>query len=287
MNNSPVAMYWEKFDNNDIKCGLCPHKCNIKENRIGKCGVRENRNGILFASGYGCITSLALDPIEKKPLYLFHPGKKIISIGGYGCNMNCPFCQNHHISMEYQNTNIEYMTPAVIKEIALMATGDNNIGVAYTYNEPFINYEFVNECSRMIRKAGLTNVLVTNGYINKEPLINILPFIDAMNIDLKGFSNNTYNKLGGKLEPVKTTIELSHNVCHVEITTLVIPDENDHEVEDIAKWLSTIDVNIPYHLSRFFPRYRYTNKIPTPPEMMYKLRDTAKNYLCNVFIGNM
>jgi len=179
------------------------------------------------------------------------------------------------------------MTPEVIKEIAVMAIQDKNIGVAYTYNEPLISYEFVSECSTLIREAGLVNVLVTNGYINKEPLVNLLPSIDAMNIDLKGYSNKTYNKLGGTLEPVKETIEISNEACHVEVTTLVVPDINENDVEYIAQWLSSIDSNIPYHLTRFYPRYIYSGKEPTSPEMMYKLRDIAERYLHNVFIGNM
>jgi len=287
MSEDRIAMYWEKYENNDIKCGLCPHNCYIKENTAGKCGARENRAGSLIASGYGCVTSIALDPIEKKPLYMFHPGKKIVSIGGYGCNLNCPHCQNHNISMEYQKVKIEHMTPEIIKEIAVMAVEDGNIGVAYTYNEPLIGYEFVISCSNLIRREGLMNVLVTNGYINEEPLTNIIPLIDAMNIDIKGYHNRTYNKLGGTLEPVKRTIEMSHNECHIEVTTLVIPGENEDEVEEIALWLSKIDPNIPYHLSRFYPRYKYSDRAPTPPETMFRLRDTAEKYLNHVFIGNM
>jgi len=287
MSEDRFAVYWEKTDNKNIKCGLCPHKCNIKEAGTGKCGVRKNRDGALIASGYGSITSIALDPIEKKPLYMFHPGKKIVSIGGYGCNLNCPFCQNHHISMDYQSVKSERLTPETIKEVALMAIEDGNIGVAYTYNEPLIGYEFIVDCATLIREAGLANVLVTNGYINKEPLEDILPLIDALNIDFKGYSKKTYNRLGGTPEPVMRTIETSNKVCHVEVTTLVIPNENEEDVEEIAKWLSTIDPEIPYHLSRFYPRYKYSGKAPTLKETMYRLRDIAQRYLANVFIGNM
>jgi len=287
MSNDRVAIYWEKTDNNEVKCGLCPHKCNIKEAGIGICGVRENRDGTLIASGYGSITSIALDPIEKKPLYMFHPGKKIVSIGGYGCNLHCPFCQNHHISMDYQSVRRERMTPETIKEVALMAIEDENIGLAYTYNEPLIGYEFIIDCATLIHEAGLVNVLVTNGYINNEPLEDLLPLIDAMNIDFKGYINKTYRRLGGTPEPVMHTIETSNKVCHVEVTTLVIPNENEEDVEEIAKWLSAIDPEIPYHLSRFYPRYKYSDKTPTQKETMYRLRDIAQRYLSNVFIGNM
>jgi len=189
--------------------------------------------------------------------------------------------------MDYKSVRSERMTPETIKEVALLAIEDGNIGVAYTYNEPLIGYEFIFDCATLIREAGLVNVLVTNGYINKEPLEELLPLIDAMNIDLKGYFNKTYNRLGGTPEPVMRTIETSNKVCHVEVTTLVIPNENEVDVEEIAKWLSTIDPEIPYHLSRFYPRYKYSDKAPTPTETMYRLRDTAQRYLTNVFIGNI
>jgi len=287
MGEDHVAKYWEKAENNAVKCGLCPHRCRIKENQVGKCGVRTNRNGILIASGYGLITSIALDPIEKKPLYQFHPGKKIVSIGGYGCNFHCPFCQNYDISIEYQNAKVELMTPEVVKEVALLAVQDENIGIAYTYNEPLIGYEFVLDCSKMIRDAGLMNVLVTNGYINEEPFTELLPYIDALNIDVKGYNSRTYDMVGGTLDVVKGIVEASYKVCKVEVTTLVLPDENEDDVEEIAKWLKSIDPEIPYHLSRSFPRYKYSGRAPTPPETMFRLRDIAKEYLENVFIGNM
>ena len=179
------------------------------------------------------------------------------------------------------------MTPELVTEVALMAVEDKNIGIAFTYNEPLIGYEFIMDSSTLIRKAGLVNVLVTNGYINKEPLEQLLSVIDGMNIDLKGIHNRTYNLVGGTLEPVLNTIEAASKKCHVEVTTLVIPGENDGEVEEIAKWISSIDPEIPYHLSRFFPRYKYSGSDPTPPETMYKVYDKAKRYLKNVFIGNM
>ena len=282
-----VAEFWENIGNSTIKCGLCPHYCNIPDNKLGKCGVRRNREGKLMAASYGLVTSVALDPIEKKPLYMFHPGKKIVSIGSYGCNLNCAFCQNHNISMEYNNIKPERMTPELVTEVALLAVQDGNLGVAYTYNEPLIGYEFVKDCSKMIRKEGLMNVLVTNGYINKEPLEELLPSIDALNIDIKAYNDRTYNEVGGTLEPVKSTIEIANKVCHVEATTLVIPEINEDDVEKIAVWLSKINPDIPYHLSRFFPRYKYSDREPTPPEKMYKLYDIAKKHLKNVFLGNI
>ena len=287
MNDIKIASYWEESDNNTIKCGLCPHYCKIAENQTGKCGVRINQNGVLIASGYGCVTSVALDPIEKKPLYMFKPGKKIVSIGSYGCNFNCRFCQNYQISKEYDAVETKRLTPEIITETAILAKMDENIGIAYTYNEPIIGYEFIYDCSLMIREAGLANVLVTNGYINEEPLSKLLPNIDALNIDIKGYSDRTYNMVGGTLEPVKNAIKMANVVCHVEVTTLLIPDENENDVEEIAKWLSTIDPDIPYHLSRFFPRHKYSNKKQTSQEAMYTAFNTAKKHLNNVFLGNM
>ena len=285
------AKYCTKLTNNTIKCELCPHYCHIQENQTGKCGVRTNRAGELYADSYGCVTSIALDPIEKKPLYMFHPGKKIVSIGSYGCNFKCPFCQNYGISMEYiVNRTVPLtprMTPELVAEVATLAVQDGNIGVAYTYNEPLIGYEFVKDCSQLIHEAGLLNVLVTNGYINAEPLAELLPLIDALNIDIKGYNKRTYKMLDGTLDAVKSTIETASKACHVEVTTLVIPNENIDDIEEISKWLATINPEIPYHLSRFFPRYKYADKAPTPPDTMHKLHDIAKRHLKNVFLGNM
>jgi len=218
---------------------------------------------------------------------MYKKGSKIVSVGSFGCNLRCQFCQNYNISLEYTNTKIEKLTPELVLEVAKLAVQDGNIGIAYTYNEPLIGYEFIKDTSRLIRNEGLANVLVTNGYINEEPLREILPYIDALNIDIKGYSDRTYNKLGGTLEPVKTAIEIANESCHVEVTTLILQNENENEVEKIAKWLSGISKDIPYHLSRFFPRYKYSDSEPTPPETMYRLYDVAKKYLKNVFLGNI
>ena len=301
MDNSVKAMFWTHSKDNkeskDIICQLCPHYCKIVDGAVGKCGVRTNVNGTLMASSYGKVTSIALDPIEKKPLYEFYPGSTIVSIGSVGCNLHCPFCQNHSISLEYKNItaeslhadfqHTEYLTPETIVEVAKQSIPDKNIGIAYTYNEPLIGYEFILDCFKLIRRAGLKNVLVTNGYINPEPLKEILPYIDAMNIDIKGNKKGTYDVVGGTPEPVKKTIELATASCHVEVTTLVIPGENEDEIEGIAQWLAQVDPKIPYHLSRFFPRYKYKEKNPTTIETMYKVRDVAKRYLKNVYLGNV
>ena len=284
------ARYWNADDNMSVRCGLCPHRCRIAENTSGLCGVRQNRNGELIASGYGQVSSVALDPIEKKPLYMFHPGKRVLSIGAYGCNLRCPFCQNYEISMVYAENNAvpsRTTAPSEIAALAVRSVPAGNIGVAYTYNEPIIGYEYLYDCAGLVHNAGLYNILVTNGYINTEPLESLLPLVDAMNIDLKGFTDSFYKKAGGRIEPVKEAIVISHKKCHVELTTLVIPDENENDVKEIAEWISTIDPNIPLHLTRFFPRYRYSNKMPTRTDTMYRLQETAKMYLKNVFVGNM
>ncbi|MCL2627679.1 MAG: AmmeMemoRadiSam system radical SAM enzyme [Oscillospiraceae bacterium] len=285
------AKYWSKSKNSkeskEIVCELCPHYCKIENGSTGKCGARSNTDGELFASSYGFVTSIALDPIEKKPLYEFHSGGKIVSIGSFGCNLHCPFCQNHSISMEYENVGYDYLTPALICDIAVRSIPDGNIGVAYTYNEPLIGYEHVFDTSVLVRRTDLKNVLVTNGYINEAPFLELLPYIDAMNIDIKGGTDRTYNMVGGTLRHVKNIVELAYSSCHVEVTTLVVPGENEDEIEDIAKWLASIDPKIPYHLSRFFPRFMYKDKKTTPIETMYKARDVASRYLDKIYLGNV
>ena len=290
MNLNVEAQYWQSKaskENKDVACVLCPHSCLVKVDQVGFCGVRENREGVLFASSYGAVTSLALDPIEKKPLYHFQRGKKIVSIGGYGCNFRCGYCQNHKISIEYKKAKIDFMYPEMIAQFAIATKKDGNIGIAYTYNEPLISYEFIHDCAVYAKKAGLMNVLVTNGYINKEPLKKLLPLIDAMNIDIKAFDERTYNKFGGRLEPVLDAVQTASGTCHVELTTLVLPGDNENDIERIARWIARIDQNIPFHLSRFYPRHEYINKQPTPFETMHRAKAVAENYLTYVYLGNM
>lgn len=289
-----IARHWESSKENAeskdckiVKCLLCPNFCVIGEGGKGACGVRVNVDGTLVATSYGKVTSIALDPIEKKPLYEFRPGAAILSVGSYGCNFHCPFCQNHTISLEYENTQAESVMPEEITQLAKKTVPSGNIGVAYTYNEPLINFEYVYDCCKMIKQAGLVNVLVTNGHINPEPLREILPLIDAMNIDIKGGAEGTYKTIGGKSDAVKEVVELSHKTCHIEITTLVIPDENEDDVEDIARFIASIDKKIPYHLSRFFPRHKYKDRPPTPLDTMHRTREVATRHLDNVYLGNV
>ena len=281
-----LADFWERSEEN-IHCLLCPVNCVIPKDKYGHCKIRKNIDGKLYADFYGKITAIAIDPIEKKPLYHFYPGSKIVSIGGYGCNMRCPFCQNHSISMG--NPDLISLEPNDLIRIAKEHVPNGNIGVAYTYNEPFINYEYLFDCSKMIKENGLKNVIVTNGFINKEPLLKILPFIDAMNIDLKGFTDDYYKKLTGKLNDVKNTIEIASNKCHIEITTLIIPGENDSEDEmrELSSFIANIDENIPLHISRFFPNFKMMDKSPTPANMIFRLKEIAKENLKYVYEGNI
>ena len=277
-----------------IECELCPHSCKILPGKSGICTVRHNQNGILTAESYGKITSIALDPIEKKPLYHFYPGSKILSVGSYGCNFRCGFCQNHGISMPMQKSSDVYdvyyreYSPEEIAEISKECIGQGNIGAAYTYNEPLIGYEFVEDCARLIKDQGQKNILVTNGFINQKPLEELLPLIDAMNIDLKSFNPLFYREIGGVLDDVRRGIETAALHCHVEITTLIIPQKNDsvEEMESLSEFLAEIDPEIPLHISRFFPAYKMRGASPTPVETIYKLAETARKNLKYVYRGN-
>ena len=274
---------------NKIVCPICPHKCALSPGQTGFCRARSNQGDIIIDDNYGKITAMALDPVEKKPLYHFYRGSKILSIGSFGCNLRCSFCQNYEISMtELKQTDTVYIPPEDLGNKAIELLPQGNIGVAFTYNEPLIGYEYVYDSAKILKDHGLKTVAVTNGYINEEPLSELLPLIDAMNIDLKGFSDDFYKKIAGHLEPVKKTIEQSHRKCHIEVTTLIVPGENDseNEIRDIAKWLASLDKNIPLHISRFFPRYQMTDRSPTPVETVYSLAETAREYLSYVYEGN-
>lgn len=272
------------------QCTLCFHQCQLNEGQVGFCRARKNVNGSVLPLNYGKITSLALDPIEKKPLRQFYPGSKILSIGSFGCNLRCPFCQNYEISMSDEvGVPSIFMSSAEVVKKAVDLIEEGNIGIAYTYNEPLIAYEYVLDCARLAHEQSLKNVVVTNGSITEKPLTELLPYIDAMNIDLKGFTETFYRKLNGDLQTVKRFIELSYTECHVELTTLIIPDENDSEtdMEAEAKWIAGLDPSIPLHITRFFPRYLWIDKEPTPKEVLYRLADIARKYLTHVYVGNV
>ena len=243
----------------------------------------------MIAQSYGAVTSMALDPIEKKPLSRFYPGSYILSLGSYGCTFRCGFCQNHRISMEKAPpASANYPAPEDIAAAARELIARGNIGVAYTYNEPLCGYEFVMDCARLIKAQGQKNALVTNGYINPEPLARLLPLTDAMNIDLKAFTPEFYREIGGDLQPVLNTITTAAAHCHVEITTLIIPGKNDAEahMRELCQWLAGISTDMPLHISRFFPAYRWQNIPPTPVQTIYRLVDIAREYLQYVYAGN-
>lgn len=272
-----------------VQCEICPHHCRIEEGHIGLCNGRTNQKGTIVSENYGKLTAMALDPIEKKPLYHFYPGSKILSVGSYGCNLNCPFCQNCDISMTGgADTQTEEVTCEELVRKALNYMNKGNIGIAYTYNEPLIGYEFVRDCAKLIRQYDLKNVVVTNGYICEEPLLSLLPWIDAFNIDLKGFTEEFYHKLRGDLATVKRTIELAAAKCHVEVTTLIIPGENDSEEEmmELSGWLAGISTEIPLHISRFFPRWKMQDREATPVDKVYHLAEIARINLKYVHEGN-
>jgi pyruvate formate lyase activating enzyme len=272
-----------------VLCGICPQNCMIEEGHTGFCRARSNREGAVRDDNYGLITSIALDPIEKKPLKRFHPGSRVLSVGSYGCNLRCSFCQNHDISMaDGKTADTAYLSPEELVKKAEDQVKHGNIGIAYTYNEPLVGLEYVRDCSKLAAEKGLKNVVVTNGYINEEPLKKLLPNIDAMNIDLKGFTEEFYSKISGHLEPVKKAIAIAAECCHVEVTTLIIPGENDspEEMRNLSEWLAGVDENIPLHVTRFFPRYMMTDRNATDVGSLYSLAYIAREKLKYVYEGN-
>lgn len=272
-----------------VECGLCPRRCKLEENQLGFCRARRCSGGQVRCDSYGRLTAVALDPIEKKPLKAFYPGAKILSVGSYGCNLRCPFCQNAEISMSDSGAvPWTVWEPETLVEAAAGLRPKGNIGIAYTYNEPLTAYEFVRDCAVLARERGLKNVLVTNGCFNERPVREILPLIDALNIDLKGFTERFYQMVQGDLETVKRTICFAAERSHVEVTTLVIPGENDsaEEMERLSGWLASVDPKIPLHITRFFPRWEMSGKQPTPLGTIRKLAEVAGKRLETVYAGN-
>ncbi|WP_270912502.1 AmmeMemoRadiSam system radical SAM enzyme [Allofournierella sp. CML151] len=272
----------------NAECPLCFHRCILREGQTGLCRARANRDGSIVPLNYGKLTALALDPIEKKPLRRFHPGSLILSTGSFGCNLHCPFCQNAAIAAVGANVHTQDCTPEQLVQEALRLQSEGNIGLAYTYNEPLVGYEYVRDCAGLAHRAGMLNVLVTNGTIGEAPWRALLPLIDAANIDLKGFTENWYRQLGGDLETVKRSILVAAEYCHVEITTLIVPGENDSEEEmrALSTWLASVNPEIPLHISRFFPRHRMQDRPPTPVPVVYHLAEIARERLRYVYTGN-
>ncbi len=272
-------------------CEICPHRCSLVEGAVGRCRARVARGGEVVAANYGKVTSVALDPIEKKPLLRYHPGSTVLSIGSFGCNLSCPFCQNASIAQAGErDVGWREVSPEWLISKALELCESGCIGIAYTYNEPLVGFEFVRDCAHLAHDAALQNVLVSNGMVNEGPLQELAPFIDAANIDLKGFSQEFYDIVGGDYSTVRATIEhlALLPTCHLEVTTLAIPDLNDDPdaAGEAARWLSSLDPAITYHLTRFFPQHRMADRPPTPISTLRKMAESARRYLDDVVLGN-
>ena len=280
-------------------CKVCFRHCNIKEGETGFCGARTCNEGKVVCANYGRITSLALDPIEKKPLQRFLPGSMVLSAGSYGCNLRCPFCQNHEISWSDRALRLadktDYLSPDTLAELAEQYRNRGNIGVAFTYNEPLIGYEYVLDTAKMIREKGMKNILVTNGTASLPVLKELLPYVDAMNIDLKGFTDRYYTDvLRGDRKMVMDFIAEAVRHCHVELTTLIVPGENDSpdEMRQLSCWIASLETRsgggeeIPLHLSRFFPRFHMTDRQATDVSLVYRMADIAREKLKYVYTGN-
>lgn len=282
------SAFYDKEEGGVCRCRLCPRHCRILPSQRGWCRTRWNDHGTLKALTYGLVTSAALDPIEKKPLAYFHPGAVILSLGSWGCNMNCAFCQNFEISQKEPESR--KVSPEDVLRLARALTAEGNIGVAWTYNEPALSFEFIRDTAPLIKEAGLVNVMVSNGFISKEALEALLPQIDAWNIDLKGWNPDFYKTICGTARnPVLETIQRAHEMSHVELTNLVIPKENDDPqcFEDMVRWIASLSPAIPLHITRFFPRWRMIDHPPTPISTLVSLGEIARKYLNHVKIGNV
>ncbi len=273
------------------RCTLCPHRCELAENGPpGRCRARALRHGQIVALNYGRITGAALDPIEKKPLRRFYPGSSILSVGSFGCNMNCFFCQNAHIAAaDEHSAQTEYWSPQHLCDMAQRLVSRGNIGAAFTYNEPLVGCEYVRDAARLLRQSGLRTVVVTNGCFHPEAMAELFPLVDAWNIDLKGFTQPWYSRLGGSLKTVQRFIEAAHQHGHVELTCLVVPGENDsdEEMSALAGWVATLSQAIPLHISRFFPRHEAKDARATPTQTVERLVRVAGQSLQYVYAGNM
>ena len=277
-----------------VTCDTCPHHCRLAPGQTGRCHARANVGGAIRATAYGRLTSIALDHIEKKPIARWQPGSLVLSVGGYGCTMSCPFCQNHEIaSAGADDVAWREVSPEDLVAMAegLRARDPRVIGIAYTYNEPLACWEYVRDCARLAHARGLRNVLVSNGMASPSVIARLAGLIDAANIDLKARGAAAYASLGGDEASVRATIAAlaADPVCHLEVTTLVVPGLSDaaEDVDEMAGWLAGLSPDIPYHLTRFFPRYRMADAQPTPVATLRELAAVARRHLRCVLLGNV
>lgn len=284
------ALFWKK-EKDKVRCELCPHNCLISKGKRGICKARENKNNKLYALTYGKPCALHVDPIEKKPLYHFLPGEDALSIGTAGCNLSCEHCQNYNISQaSVENVPYQNVVPEKVVEIAVK---NNYKLIAYTYTEPVIFYEYMLDIARLAKKKGIKNVIVSNGYVNEKPLLKLIKYIDAANIDFKSINEEFYKKIcGAKLKPILNTLKiLRKNNVWLELTNLVIPTLNDKEedIDKLCKWImKNLGKDVPLHFSAFYPTYKLTDLPRTSIEILNKARNiTLKNGLKYVYIGNV
>lgn len=283
------------------RCDTCPHECTLKPGQRGRCRARYASSEInhkeleapdrVTCENYGRITSLALDPIEKKPIARYRSGTTVLSLGSYGCNMNCPFCQNASIAqVGADDVRWRTVASAEIVDSAIALADRNCIGIAYTYNEPLVSWEFVRDTGMLAHERNLVNVLVSNGMAQTHVVEAIAPLVDAANIDLKCFTEEGYRSLGGDLDTVKSTIETlaATASCHLEVTTLAVPGlVDERQVDEMAAWLASLDPEIPYHLTRFFPQHRMADAKPTAIRQLYHFAEIARTHLPDVLLGNV
>lgn len=291
--NPHKAKFWESLENQKVQCNLCRFHCVINPGHRGRCGVRENRQGILYSLVYGRTISVNIDPIEKKPLYHFYPGSKSLSIATVGCNFSCLHCQNFEISQwPHENKDIPG-TPMSPLEVVTHAVKSGSLSIAYTYTEPTIFFEYAYDTAVEAKKAGIKNVFVTNGYTTSQSLEAIAPYLDAANVDLKGFSEQSYRKVtGASLQGVLDCLRDYRRLgIWLEITTLVIPGHNDSEGElrQIAEFISQeLGTHVPWHISAFYPTYKMLDRPPTPLKSLYLAKDVGRQAgLDYVYIGNV
>ena len=280
-----TAAWWRPLDNGQVACDLCPIACRLREGQTGPCGTRVNHEGTMVPLHYGRIVSSAIDPIEKKPLYHFHPGSPILSVAAPGCNLHCMFCQNWNISQDADARTLK-TSPT---DLVAMAQAEESVGIAFTYSEPLVWFEFVKDTAEIVREKGLKNVLVTNGFLNPEPLAELLPLIDAANIDLKSMDDVFYRKVcRARLEPVLAAIRQFHEAgVHLEITNLVIPGHNDRDdqIGALVDFVAGLDQDIPLHFSAYRPAWKLKAP-PTPLATLLRARELAGVKLKYVYLGN-